>query len=509
MSKIARSSAIITVFTVLGLGLSFLSNVVVAASFGAGTDMDVFLAATAIPVFITNILSSSLTFTFIPVFAQYRAEHPGETWTVVSSFINISAAAAAAICLAGMLLSGRLMALTAPGFDAAKLARSASLLAWLFPVIAFTLVNELLASVYYSNHRFVIPSLNKVISPLITMGYVLAFHDTLSTKSIALAMLTAGFLQTAILAAGFLRTKDFNYSLTMDWRHPGVIRVFRLMAPLVAGMLVYKAVPVSDAFFLSRLPSGSISHIGYAYKTLGAILPLIVSGISVSIFPVMSAYAAQKNWDAFIGVTAKGVRMLLFLSLPFVAILGIYGRPVIQLIFERGTFHPRDTSAVYFAFAAYLLSLPAATAGSTISQGFYALQRTTMISMIGVAMMLLYIGLCFALIGPLGYLAIPVAFALYHSSAVWVTSFFLKRELRLPWPGTPGFTAKSLSAAAAAAALLYFPMSLASASAPVSAALCAAGFAVYFLIGKFLFTLEEADLVWRLLTGKLQPKAAR
>lgn len=508
MSKIARSSLVVTVFTLLGLGLSFLSNVVIAANFGAGREMDVFLAATTIPFFITSILSSSLSFTFIPVFAEYREKDPAEVWTVVSSFINLSALAALAIAAAGMLFAGQLMREIAPGFTPDKLESSAGILRWLLPVILFTVVNELLSSVYYSNQKFALPSLNKLVSPLLTMAYVLVFHDSLSTKSIALAMLTASFVQAALLIAGFARNGEFGYSFALDFGHPGVIKILKLMAPLVLGMLVYKAVPLVDAYFLSGLSSGSISHIGYAGKLNGAILPIIISGISVSVFPAMSRYAAGGDMEAFKRILVKGVRMLYFIGIPFVAVLVPYGRTVTQLIFERRAFTPADTTAVYYALAVYLLALPAGAAGSVVSQAFYSLQANKTISVLAALMMLVYTALCFFLIEPLGYLAIPAAYALFTNCALLAEIVVLRRLVGGGWPASAAFFLKSSAAAGAAAALLY-PLMRVSPGSASAALFCAAGFIIYLVISRSALRLEEADAVWQLAMEQLPGKFRR
>ncbi|HAH31257.1 MAG TPA: hypothetical protein DCL44_02965 [Elusimicrobia bacterium] len=508
MSKIARSSLIVTVFTLLGLGLSFLSNVIIAANFGAGMDMDVFLAATTLPFFITNILSGSLNFTFIPVFAEYREKEPSEIWKVVSSFINLNTLAALALCIIGVILARPIMSAIAPGFSEDKLARSAELLRWLLPVIIFTAINELLASVYYSTQRFIIPSLNKVISPVLTMAYVLAFHSSLSTKSIVLAMLTASFVQASLLIIGFAKSGEFHYSFTLDHRHPGVIKIVKLMTPLVLGMLIYKAVPIVDAFFLSSLPGGSISHIGYAAKLTGSILPIIVSGISISIFPAMSRYAAAKDLDALKEVLSKGVKMLFFLGAPIVVLLGIYGRPIIQLIFERRAFASADTTAVYYAFVFYLLALPAGAAGTLVSQAYYAIQENTLIALISVALMLVYAGLCLFLIKPLGYLAIPAAYALYYNCAILTTTLILRKKLSGAWPPMSRFFLKSSAAALAAAGLIYPLTHLAGDRAPVSAVFCATGFILYFIISKTILSLEEAGAIWTLFREQLVSRYA-
>ena len=82
--------------------------------------MDVFLAATTMPVFITTILSGTLNITFIPVFAEYRAKDPEEIWRVVSSFINLIIVVTTVLCLTGILLAYPIMKALTPGFSEEK-----------------------------------------------------------------------------------------------------------------------------------------------------------------------------------------------------------------------------------------------------------------------------------------------------------------------------------------------------------------------------------------------------
>lgn len=498
MSTIAKSSLIVTIFTVLGMGLAFFSQIVIAAKFGAGKDMDIFLAATTLPLFIISILSGALNFTFIPVFAEYRAKNIKEFWKTVSSFINLAGVATAGLCIIGIIMAGPIMKALTPGFNQGKLAQSAELMQWLFPIIIFTVFNELMASVYYSNQRFVVPSLNKIISPLLIMTYVLLFHSFLSTKSIILAMLTAAVIQTALLILGFFRTADFHYSLVLDYKNSGVRKIIKLMTPLIVGMIIYRAVPIVDRFFLSRLPDGSISHVGYAMQLMSVLLPLIVSGISVSIFPIMSKYAAERNWNALKEIMTKGVRMVFFLSIPFVVLLGAYGKSIIQLFLERGAFTPADTTAVYYAFAIYLLALPAGVIGSIVSQGFYALQQNQTIALIGIIMMMLYIVLCLFFVKFLAYLAIPFAYAIYHNCAILTTTNVLKRKMeQVTWLPIIPFLSKSTIAALIAAFLIYPAVKFERDDILAVNILCVIGFVIYFLINKFVFNLEEPEFIWQ------------
>jgi len=491
--SIARSSIIVTVFTVFGLGLGFLSNMLIATKFGTQTDMDIFLAATTVPLYITSILSGALNFAFIPVFAEYRASGPVEIWKVVSSFINLSFVTTIVFCITGMVMSEYIARIMVPGFTKDQVAHTANLLRWLLPLIVFTAVNELMASIYYSDNRFVVPSLNKIISPIITMLYVFLFHESLSTKSLALAMLTAAFLQAAILAAGFFKRRDFHYSFCFDHTHPGVRQILKLMIPLVSGMIFYRSIPVFDRYFLSGLPEGSISQIGYAMKLISIIPAVIGGGISVAIFPLMAKYAAEHKTNELKTIISKGLRMFFFMSVPLAIFLGVLGKPVIKSIFERGAFTASDTSAVYYAFSLYIMAVPAMVMGSIIGQGYYVLKDTRTVAFIGVAEMVFYIFLCYALLQFLGYLAIPAAYAIQINLGVLLCGLILRFKLG----NKGGITMLSSMAKHITAAL-----------APLSVVLLLFGFTVtdpimimvliplcfiaYLLISRFAFITDEA-----------------
>ncbi len=154
MSQIAKSYLLVTACTVIGLALGFASNLVMAAKFGVGLDMDVYQAVVALPTVIVSLASGSLQYTFIPVFAEYRAKNDDAAlWNFVSSFLNLSIVVTILVSMVGMIYAERLVAILTPGFSGEKLEKSADLLRLLFPTITLSIVSELLSKekikVYY------------------------------------------------------------------------------------------------------------------------------------------------------------------------------------------------------------------------------------------------------------------------------------------------------------------------------------------------------------------------
>jgi len=502
MSQVAKSSIIVTIYSALGLCLGLLSNVVIAAKFGASQDLDIFLAATTVPLFITSILSGSLNLTFIPVFAEYRTKEPSEIWKVVSSFINLNIVATTVLCVIGIYFAYPIVSILVPGFNGAKLVRAATLLQWLFPSIVLNVVNALMASVYYSNQRFIIPSLNNIVSPLLVMAYVTLFHDYLSTNSIALAILTSSIVQVLLLVAGFIRTSDFKYHFVFNFKHPGVLKILKLMTPLVFGMLIYRAIPIFDSYILSSLPSGSISHIGYAQKLLAAIPQLITSGISIAIFPLMAKYAAEHKWIDLKQIMSKGIRQVLFFVIPTILFLCINGIAIIKLVYERGAFGPDDSIAVGKAFTIYLLSLIFSTANN-ITNCYYVLNDTLTPFVIGVISAITYVIVCLLLLKMhIGYLALPIAYFFYYSFVI-AHAVILRKKLG----GNGGKSIlKSICnftvVASIIASMLYWSNYYVS-NIAVECCFIVVSFIFYYIVCHYMLHLEETKIIHTKITDTL------
>ncbi len=497
MSSVAKNSIIVTIFNIAGTALVFVSNIIIAYKFGAGKAMDVYFAATTAPFFVMTILSMTLSFTFIPIFTAYEKNEKQDRWEIVSSFINSSLVLTTVICAAGMIFSRKIMSIITPGFSQLKIEEAAYLMALLCPAIVACAINELLASVYYAHNRFVTPSLNKILNPLLTILFVLSLGSSLNTKTLALATLSAFLLQTVFLIAGFLRRKDFSYSLRLNFKHPEVINIFKLMAPLTAAMLITKAMPLTDRFFLSRLQEGSISYVSYAYRMTLRIIDSTATGLLVALFPVMSAHAASLDYERLYYYAAKGLKMTVFIVTPFVAIFFIYGHPAIRFLFERGAFTPYDTDSTFKAFSLYLLSLPAVMAGGIFYKGFYSIQKNAVVALISASMMLFYIALCMSLLNVIDYLAIPLSHAISFNASMIISGLVLRRYLNIK--GSYGIARevfKNASSAAIAVLCIRPIMGIVKDSPLFYFLTVAFGFGIYFVLGKIIFHIEASAILW-------------
>jgi putative peptidoglycan lipid II flippase len=457
------------------------------------------MAATALPMYLVTIISSALNVTFIPVFAEYRDKNNKDLWEVVSSFLNISVLITIFFISIIVIEAKPIMKILTPGFNEDKIDLASLLLKWQMPIVILTVVNELMASIYYSNNNFVIPLLNKIISPIVTIIFVLLLSKFISVQSLVFATLIGMFLQTLILAIGFIKDKEFKYSLSFNFKSTGVIKIFKLMLPLFCGMMLYKIMPLFDRFLASKLPEGSISYLGYSFKIFNQIPPIISTGISMSIFPLLATLAANDNWNELKIRMSIGIRFLLFLSVPIVLMISLYSKPIIELVFQHGFFNSSDTLNTSHALSIYIIALPFAVVGEIVSKGFYVLQDTLTPAIIGIFEVIVYILSAFIFLPFLGFLSIPAAYAVYFCFST-INAYFVRRKL-----GNKGgkkiimsFFKYSL-VSIFSAIMIYLPIRTCE-SMLLKNIFIFCGFCIYFLICFFILKTEESKKIYNYIS---------
>jgi putative peptidoglycan lipid II flippase len=113
-----------------------------------------------------------------------------------------------------------------------------------------------------------------------------------------------------------------------------------------------------------------------------------------------------------------------------VAALLLLGRITIRILFERGMFDAAAGDLTYQVLVIYAIALPAYVATEVVTRGLIALRdtRTPLLTNTG---QLIGRGVLIALLlGPLGVLAIPLAFAVTSSLETLALTAVLWRKLQ-------------------------------------------------------------------------------
>jgi putative peptidoglycan lipid II flippase len=232
-------------------------------------------------------------------------------------------------------------------------------------------------------------------------------------------------------------------------------------------------------------------------------LPMGVFGVAIATTTLteMSHDAAASDWHLLRGNLQRGLRMVLFLTVPSTVGLALLGVPIIRLIYEHGRFSHHATVETARALSGYAIGLVAYAAIKVEASAFYALKRARVpmvASVSAVGANLVWNALTFRRFGHVG-LAVGTSIAALVNAGVLVFAFqkliggFITRELLLPF-------LKILVAAAVMAAAVWLASARVEAlpaAGTVGAAIkvfvpIAVGIGVYFGAAKIL-RLQEAN----------------
>ncbi len=113
--------------------------------------------------------------------------------------------------------------------------------------------------------------------------------------------------------------------------------------------------------------------------------------MAVAIFPTLSALAAKKQFDELRSTTSRGIRSLLFLTIPASLFMIVLAVPIIQVILQHGKFGPDATRMTAIALGFYCAGIFAWSAQSILGRAFYALQDTVTPVVVGTGVTLVFI----------------------------------------------------------------------------------------------------------------------
>lgn len=421
-----KPTLLITFFSTIGIIVSFFTQIVLAARFGAKMEMDSYLAASVVPQFITAVLLGALNVTFIPIFIEYETQKSkAEAWKVASIFTNLTFLILLFVSFLGCVFASRLISITAPGFKGEAFSLTASLVRVLLPSIIFGGLNSLLSSIYYVHHQFFRPATAPVINAITILLFVIAFEPLWGIKSVAFGTLTGSIVSFLFLIPIFLKGKRYRFSL--DFSNKGVMQIIKVMSPLLFAGLFYRATTVFERMIASTLPVGSISYLGYSSRIIRILGTIATGGISITIFPAMARSWAEKDLAKVREHFAKGVRIIMLITFPIAVIFAVLRVPIIQIFLERRRFDHIATLAVANVMLIELVWFICGGLGNVVGKGFYISQKTKLLAILSIVETTAYFGYAYVLAKYLSYIGLAAAISMYFFFSIIINSFIMQK----------------------------------------------------------------------------------
>lgn len=431
--------------------LGLIRDRLLAGTFGAGAELDVYFAAFRIPDLIYGILIiGGISAAFLPIFSEHFKENQKGAWELVNNVLNCFLSLLLFICLILVIFTPQIIRFIVPGFSAAQISLTVVLTRVMLLSPIFLGISGIFSGVLQYFNRFLIYSLAPLFYNLGIIFGILFLVPIFGLLGLAYGVVFGAFLHLFVQFLG-ARSSGFKYHSIFNFNYPGLVRIFKLMIPRTIGQIAYHLNFIVLTAIASGLAIGSISIFNFSNNLQYFPVGLIGISFALSSFPFLSKLWAEGKKEEFLESFSLIFRQILYLILPISLLVFLLREQVVRIILGTGQFGWQDTQLTAASLGLFSLGIFAAAFIPFLARMFFSFQDTKTPAIIGIVSMLLNVFLAFFLVWVLGFenlfqkslisflqignlkgiaiLALPLALSLSGIFQFSLLLIFLKRKI--------------------------------------------------------------------------------
>ena len=417
---LARSTVLVMAATLASAILGFGREVVNAKFYGTSADMDAFLAAATIPTILFGVFNGALVTALVPVFSEFVARGDDESaWRLASTIFNVLLIALTILAVLGYVFAPVYVPLVAHGFPREQLQQTIEMTRWLMPSVVATSLAGVVSAMLNARNRFSASAIQGIAINVVTIATVLWFERKLGIYALVLGTALGLTAQLLVQLPAMVRLR--MYRPVLDFRHPGLAKIWIMLGPIVVGSAAGQLAIFFDRHFASTLTPGYIAGMNYATKLVGFPQQIFAAAIATVIFPLLASQFASANRAGIERSVVMGLRLVNFITIPSVIGLIALGRPIVATLFERGEFKSTATDLCAGLLPYSAIGLVGLAACIVLTRCCFACKETRWTVAISVFTVLLNVALSVAWLGPLGARGLLLA----NSVSQWVQAVLL------------------------------------------------------------------------------------
>jgi len=400
---ISGAAGILAITALISRLLGLVRDRLLASTFGAGPDLDVYFAAFRIPDFVYNILiAGGVIVAFLPLFSEYFLKDKKEAWDFANNVLNVFLFFLVLISLGISVFAPILVKIITPGFSPQQISLTVLLTRILFLSPILLGLSSIFSGVLQYFNKFLAYSLAPVLYNLGIIVGIIFLAPVSGILGVTLGVILGAFLHMVIqipsaIGSGFWYKPNFNL------KDPKIKRVFSLMIPRTLGVAAPQINLMVVTAIASGLPAGAISIFTFANNLQQFPLGLIGIPFAIAAFPALSQdWAAQKK-EEFIEKFSLTFRKILFLIIPISFLIFILKNQIVEIILKTGRFGEDAAKMAAASLGLFALGIFATCLIPLIFRAFFALQDTKTPTIIAIIAVILNIFLSFGFVRLLSF----------------------------------------------------------------------------------------------------------
>lgn len=373
-----EAAYLLATFALLSQVLGLVRDKLLAFSFGAGHQLDVYYAAFRIPDFIFASVGSLVSASILlPYFIERfnKGDQEGKTFSnaIFTIFFALIAIASAVIYIIAPVLIPKVI----PGFahDPSLPDLIASMRIMLLSPFLLGLSN-LFSSLTQMRHRFLVYAVSPALYNLGIIIGTIFLYPVIGIPGLAVGVAIGALMHMGIQIPFLMSEKILpHFTFTIDWSRIKAIvysslpRTFTLSANQLASFVLIS--------FASLMAVGSISVFTFAFNLQAVPLTIIGASYSSAVFPTLSRLYVENNIKEFLEKMIASARHIIFWSMPIMVLFIVLRAQIVRTVLGAGKFDWADTRITAAMLALFTVSTIGQSLIILFVRAFYAEGKTS------------------------------------------------------------------------------------------------------------------------------------
>lgn len=410
--------------------LGLIRDRLLAGTFGAGVELDVYYAAFRIPDLIfTFLVLGALSAGFIPFFTKHYAKKKAEAWDFTNNVLHIMGVSLIVLSIVGAVFTPWIIRFVAPGFEGETLQHAIELSRIMYVSTVLLGISSVFGGVLQGLKRFTLYAIAPLLYNIgIIAGAVAAQFTGGGIELVAYGVIAGAFLHMLLQLIGAW-SAGWRYKAVWNTKDKDVRELFVLMGPRVLGLAVSQLNLIVMTAIASLLAVGSITIFNFANNI--QYVPIGIVGISFAIaaFPTLSEQANAAARKKMRATVAETTRNILFLIMPLSVVFLLLRIQIVRVVLGAGEFGWNETIITAHTIAFFVLSLFAQALIPLLVRVFFAYKNTLAPALIALVSALLNIVLAWFWSQTFGVVGIAMSFSFASIVQVILLWIFASRKL--------------------------------------------------------------------------------
>lgn len=370
-----QAAYILAIFAFASQILAIFRDRMLAHTFGAGVELDIYYSAFRIPDLLFVLFASVLSvYVLIPFVVRAKKKSASDAKKLLGTVFTAFIFAYLALVMVLFAATPSIANILFPDLYAQDPETLQTLMRILLIQPLFLGISSLFGVITQMQKKFIVYALSPIIYNVGIIIGIIYFYPLLGLEGLGWGVVLGAILHMLVQLPIFLSsTLKFNVLIPNLKELKEVIIV---AIPRAITLSLNQIVLLMLTIFAAAMTLGSVSVFQLAFNLQSVPLTIIGVSYSVAAFPVLANYIAEADVIKFREYVQTAFKHIIFWALPITALIIILRAHIVRLTLGSGNFNWDDTKLTAALLAVFVVALVFQSINLLIIRAFYANSNT-------------------------------------------------------------------------------------------------------------------------------------